>query len=69
MRQILQWFFRNHETGAITIAQTPNLVLWTVIVAGVLLWIWPAAGTASVALMVAFNEGSSSGPPMRSSAA
>jgi hypothetical protein len=28
-----------------------------VIVAGVLLWIWPAAGTASVALTVAFRGG------------
>ncbi|MEH2484113.1 hypothetical protein V1280_000052 [Bradyrhizobium sp. AZCC 2230] len=57
VRQILQWFFRNRETGAITIAQAPNLVLWIVIVAGVLLWIWPAAGTASVALTVAFKGG------------
>jgi hypothetical protein len=32
-RQILQWFFRNRQTGAITVAQAPNLVLWIVIVA------------------------------------
>ncbi len=57
VRQILQWFFRNRETGAITIAQAPNLVLWIVILAGVLLWIWPSAGTASVALTVAFEGG------------
>ena len=25
-RQILQWFFRNRQTGAITVAQAPNLV-------------------------------------------
>jgi hypothetical protein len=57
MPQILLWFFRNRETGAITIAQAPNLVLWIVIVAGVLLWIWPSTGTASVALTVAFKGG------------
>lgn len=28
MRQFLQWFFRNRETGEVTIAQAPNLVLW-----------------------------------------
>jgi hypothetical protein len=28
MRRFLQWFFRNRETGAITIAQAPNLALW-----------------------------------------
>lgn len=57
MSQILLWFFRNRETGAITIAQAPNLVLWIVIVASILLWIWPSAGTASVALTVAFKGG------------
>jgi hypothetical protein len=31
IRQLLKWFFRNRETGAITIAQAPNLVLWIVI--------------------------------------
>ena len=56
MGQILQWFFRNRETGAITIAQAPNLFLWIVIVAGVLLWIWPA-GTASDALTIVFKGG------------
>lgn len=57
LSQILQWFFRNRETGAVTIAQAPNLVLGIVIVAGVLLWIWPSAGTASAALTVAFKGG------------
>jgi hypothetical protein len=36
IRQLLQWFFRNRETGAITIAQAPNLALWIVIVGSVL---------------------------------
>jgi hypothetical protein len=57
VRQILEWFFRNRETRDITIAQWPNLVLWIVIVAGVLLWIWPAAGEISVASKVVFNGG------------
>jgi hypothetical protein len=34
MRRFLHWFFRNGETGAVTITQAPNLVLWIVIVAG-----------------------------------
>ncbi|MGY4503134.1 putative membrane protein YhhN [Bradyrhizobium sp. GM24.11] len=65
MRQIFQLFFRNRETGAITVVQPPNLVLWIVIVAGILLWVWPSPGMASLALTVAFKGGSLSGPPMR----
>ncbi|MEW6150648.1 MAG: hypothetical protein AB1745_21920 [Pseudomonadota bacterium] len=57
MRRILDWFFRNRETGAITIAQWPNLVLWIVIVAGILLWIWPSAGKASLALTIVVKGG------------
>ena len=57
MRQIFQWFFRNRETGAITIAQSPNLLLWIVIVAGVLLWIWPSSGNLSLALKVVMKGG------------
>ena len=37
MRRFVQWFFRSRETGVITIAQAPNLVLWVVIAAGVLI--------------------------------
>ncbi|MDF0492070.1 hypothetical protein [Bradyrhizobium yuanmingense] len=57
MRRFLDWFFRSRETGAITIAQWPNLILWIVIVAGLLLWIWPSAGRASVVLTIAFKGG------------
>ena len=57
IRKILQWFFRNRQTGAITIAQAPNLSLWIVIAAGILLWIWPSAGKASQILTVAFRGG------------
>lgn len=52
LRKIVNWFFRNRETGAITIAQAPNLVLWIAIVAAILLWIWPSSGQVSVALTI-----------------
>jgi hypothetical protein len=57
LRQFLNWFFRSRETGAITIAQTPNLVLWTVIVAAVLLWISPSSGQVSTALTIVVKGG------------
>ena len=57
MQRFLQWFFRSRETGAITIAQWPNPILWIVIAAGVLLCIWPSAGNVSVALAIVFKGG------------
>ena len=57
VRRFLDWFFRSRDTGAITIAQWPNLVLWTVIVAGLLLWIWPSQGSASVVLTMVVKGG------------
>jgi hypothetical protein len=57
MRQFLRWFFRNRETGEVTIAQAPNLVLWVVIAAGVLLWVLPSSGNPSVALGIVFKGG------------
>jgi hypothetical protein len=57
MRQFLQWFFRNRETGEVTIAQAPNLVLWVVIAAGVLLWVLPSSGNPSAALGLVFKGG------------
>ena len=57
LRQLLQWFFRNRETGAITIAQTPNLALWIVIAANVLTWAWHPPGRLGVALEVAVKGG------------
>ncbi|GAA0005915.1 glycine/betaine ABC transporter permease [Bradyrhizobium sp. CCBAU 11434] len=57
MRRALLWFFRNRETGEITIAQAPNLALWIVMVAGILLWIWPSAGRLSLGLTVIFKGG------------
>ena len=57
MSGFLQWFFRNRKTGDITIAQAPNLVLWIVIVAAVLRWVWHPSGTAATALDVVFKGG------------
>jgi hypothetical protein len=57
MRQLLHWFFRNRETGEVTIAQAPNLVLWVVIAAGVLLWVWPSRGSPAIALEILFKGG------------
>jgi hypothetical protein len=57
MSRFLQWFFRDRKTGEITIAQTPNLVLWVVIVAGVLRWVWPSPGTPAIALDIVFRGG------------
>jgi hypothetical protein len=55
MRQFLQWFFRNRETGEVTIAQAPNLVLWVAIAAGILLWVLPSPSNPSVALGIVFK--------------
>jgi hypothetical protein len=52
IRRFLEWFFRNRETGAITIAQTPNLVLWIAIVGSVLIWAWHPAGQSGIALEI-----------------
>ena len=57
LRQLLQWFFRNRETGDITIAQAPNLVLWIVIAASVLTWAWHPPGRLDVALEVVVKGG------------
>jgi hypothetical protein len=53
----LLWFFRNRETGDVTVAQAPNLVLWIVIVAGLLRWIWHPPGLWGVVLVIAFKGG------------
>jgi hypothetical protein len=57
IRRFLQWFFRNRETGDITVAQAPNLVLWVVIAAGVLLWVLPATGTPTAVLEIVLKGG------------
>jgi hypothetical protein len=50
MSRLLQWFFRNRETGAITIGQMPNTPLWIFIVGTALLWAWRPAGRIGVNL-------------------
>ena len=55
IRKILRWFFRNRETGEITIAQAPNLLLWIVIVTGILVWTWPSSTQTSFILTLAFK--------------
>jgi hypothetical protein len=52
MRRFLLWFFQNRETGAITIAQAPNLALWIVILGSVLIWVWHPPGRLGVALEI-----------------
>ncbi len=57
LRRFFQWFFRNRETGVITIAQWPNLILWIVIFAAALLWLFPFAGQANFALKIVMRGG------------
>jgi hypothetical protein len=56
MYQSLRWFFQNRQTGAITIAQMPNLVLWIVIIAAGLRLIWPS-GNLALALTLVVKGG------------
>jgi hypothetical protein len=56
-RRFLQWFFRNRQTGAITVARAPNLVLSTVIIAAAIRWIWSMADTFGVALSAVVTGG------------
>src|SRR5438105_15156563 len=44
VRRLLLWCFRNRETGAITIAQTPNLALSVFLVATAILWLTHPTG-------------------------
>jgi hypothetical protein len=47
VRRLLLWCFRNRETGAITIAQTPNLSLSVFLVATAILWLTHPTGALS----------------------
>ena len=57
MRRFFRWFFQNRETGAITVAQAPNLALWIVIVGSVLIWAWHPPGPSGVALEIVVKGG------------
>jgi predicted neutral ceramidase superfamily lipid hydrolase len=47
VRRLLLWCFRNRETGAITVAQTPNLALSVFLVATAILWLTHPTGAIS----------------------
>jgi hypothetical protein len=57
MRRLGLWFFQNRETGAVTIAQAPNLLLWAVIVASALDWAWHPDGRPHIALQIVVKGG------------
>ena len=44
IRSLFDWLFRNRQTNEITIAQFPNVALWTFFVTVVLRWITPEGG-------------------------
>ena len=52
VRRLLLWCFRNRETGAITVAQTPNLALSVFLVAAAILWLIHPNGTLSTVAKV-----------------
>ena len=43
----MDWAFRNRRTGAITIAQPPNLPLWLFLALSVLAWATAALGSVA----------------------
>ncbi len=47
VRRFLLWCFRNRETGAITVAQTPNLALSIFLIAAAILWLMRPTGAIS----------------------
>jgi hypothetical protein len=57
MRRLFFWVFGNRKTGAITIAQAPNLILWIVILAAIIRWVGPASGNLGTALNVVVGGG------------
>ncbi len=52
VRRLLLWCFRNRETGAITVAQPPNLTLSVFLVATAILWLMHPNGTMSTVAKV-----------------
>ena len=57
MRKLVNWLFRSRETGAITVVQKPNLILWIVIGAALLGWMWPSSRQISAGLTVVAKGG------------
>src|SRR3984893_3307359 len=52
VRRLLLWCFRNRETGAIAVAQTPTLALSVFLVATAILWLMHPNGTISTVAKV-----------------
>jgi multisubunit Na+/H+ antiporter MnhB subunit len=52
VRRLLLWCFRNRETGAITVAQTPNLALSVFLVSMAILWLGHPDGALSTGAKV-----------------
>ena len=50
LKSLIDWLFRNRQTGRITIAQAPNLALWLFVVAAVLRSLLDPSGGARTAL-------------------
>src|SRR5687767_12269236 len=50
LKSLIDWLFRNRQTGRITIAQAPNLALWLFIVAAVLRSLLDPSGGVRTAL-------------------
>jgi hypothetical protein len=65
LRQFGQWFFRSRRTGAITIAQAPNLILWIVIAGAALQWTWYPEGRLGAAWKLLSKGVFSFGRPTR----
>ena len=53
VRRFLLWCFRNRETGAITVAQTPNLALSVFLISTAILWLGHPNGAISTGMKVA----------------
>jgi len=52
VRRVIDWLFRNRETGRITIAQFPNLALWIFLGTIVARWVVSEDSGAFTALRV-----------------
>jgi hypothetical protein len=50
MISLFDWWFRNRETGQITVAQFPNAALWVFIVTVVVRWLVPTGGATRTAI-------------------
>jgi len=50
LKSVIDWLFRNRQTGRITIAQAPNLALWLFIAAAVLRTLLDPSGGFRTAL-------------------